>query len=350
MNSVNVLSMRSLLSCIMILACFVSDAQIGGSGVYSFLNLQASPRYAALGGAPVSISDSDPNVGFYLPSRLNASMDRHLAMNYVNYFSDINVGMVNYVKHYDSVGTFSMGMLYSNYGKFTAYDEKGNEQGEFRAADYAAQIGYGIQRGRWGYGANAKLIYSQLETYKSLGAALDLSASYTSDSGLFSTSLLMRNIGTQFMSYYQTREKLPFEIQWSFSKKLKHAPLRLIAVVHNMETWKLGYINTNERNKNLSFDNQQKDQKVTFADNAFRHVILATELVFSPNFMLRVGYNHQRRKEMTWTDVKGIAGFSWGVGIKISRLRFDYSLASFFPGKSSHQFSLTLNLNEFGKK
>lgn len=350
MKFVSLSTMRILISSISCFLLLSASAQIGGRGAYSFLNLQPSPRLAALGGAPIAIADSDPNIGFVLPSQLSSAMHRHLAMNYVNYFSDINIGQVNYVKHDDSIGTFSMGILYTNYGQFVARDALGNEEGIFRAADYAFQAGYGNQDGKWGYGVNAKLIYSQLETYKSFGAALDFSGSYTSDSGLFSTALLIRNAGIQFKTYTGIREPLPFEIQWSFSRKLKHAPLRLIAVLHNLQTWKIAYINTNDRSQNLSFDDQEKEQKVGFGDNAFRHVILASELVFGPNFMVRVAYNHQRRAEMTWDEGKGLTGFSWGVGIKISRLRFDYALASFFPGKSSHQFALTLNLEEFKKK
>jgi hypothetical protein len=326
-----------------------SGAQVGGRGVYSFLNLQPSPRFAALGGAPVPVADADPNAGFYLPALLDKEMDRHLALNYVNYFSDINIGQVSFVRNVDAASTFSAGLLYTNYGKFTATDAGGNEQGNFYASDYAFQTGYGRHKNNWSYGANLKFIFSQLETYKSTGLSVDLNGAYTSDSGRFVTSLLVRNAGAQITTYAQVRERLPFEIQWAFSKKLKHAPLRLIAVVHNLQTWDISYINTNDRSRTLSFGDAEEDRKVSFGDKAFRHVILASELVFSPNFMIQVGYNHQRRREMVWEEAKRLAGFSWGVSIRISKLRFNYSNASFFPGRSSHQFAVSLNLHDFKK-
>ncbi len=325
-------------------------SQVGGNGIYTFLNLPAAPRMAAMGGSPVAIADSDPNVGFYLPSLLSPAMHNHLAMNYMNYFSDINVGMVTYARQYGETGVFSAGMLYSNYGKFQQTDAGGNVQGEFRAADYSFQLGYGNQYGKLGYGANLKFVYSQLEQYKSFGNALDFSLSYTGDSGLFATAILFRNLGIQWSDYAGQRESLPFELQWSFSRKLKHAPLRLFAVLHHLNTWNIAYLSPEEKKQNLSFDQNEQKTEPGFGDNLFRHVILGTELVFSPNFMIRFAYNHQRRREMTWQEGKGFTGFSWGVGMKIRRFRLDYSLASYFPGKSSHQFAVTLNLDEFKKQ
>lgn len=341
--------MRIVILSLSILAVNLLSAQIGGRGAYGFLAMQPSPRLASLGGAPVAIHDNDPNIGFQLPAMLHRDMNLHLGINYINYFSDINSGQLAYVRGIDSHSAFSAGLFYTNYGKFIRTDAGGNEEGRFTGGDYSLQAGYGRRSGKWSYGANVKFIFSQLESYVSTGAAVDLNAGYTADSGLLAMSLLVRNAGIQFSTYAGTRERLPFEIQWSFSRKLKHAPLRLIAVVHNLQTWDISYINTNERNRNISFDDPNAQQKVSFGDKVFRHVILATELVFSKNFMVRVGYNHQRRQEMTWDNGKKLTGFAWGVGIKISKFRFDYANAAFFPGKSSHQFALTLNLNEFKK-
>ncbi len=347
MTLVKIRSLLLVVFCTLTLSGF---GQIGGRGAYSFLNVQASPRLSAMGFAPISIHDQDPNLGFYIPSLLNADMHRHIAANYVNYFSDINIGQVNYTHARDSFNTLQFGMLYSNYGSFVGRDVGGNEEGNFSAGDYAFQVGYGHRFGKWSAGANFKFILSQLESYVSTGLAADLSGSYTGDSGRFSTSLLARNMGTQLTTYAGGRESLPFELQWSISKKLRHAPFRLIAVLHNLQTWDLTYINTNDRTQTLNFDGEEDQQGAGFGDKAFRHVILATELVFGPNFMLRVGYNHQRRQEMTWDDAKRLAGFGFGFGIKIKRFRLDYGNAALFPGKSGHTFSLTLDLEEFGKK
>jgi len=341
---------KVIVSVILICSGLGLQAQTGGRGVYSFLNIQASPRLSALAGAPISIHDHDPNLGFYIPSLLNSKMHRHLAVNYVNYFSDINIGQVNYVHAPKEDQAWQYGILYTNYGKFTGRDAGGNEEGTFTAGDYALQVGHSRIWNKWSAGVNAKFIISQLETYTSTGLAFDLSGSYTSDSGRFSMSLLMRNAGLQLSTYAGLREKLPFEMQWSLSKKLRHAPLRLIAVVHNLQTWDLSYINTNDRTRNLNFDGEEEKKGASFGDKAFRHVILATELVFGPNFMLRVGYNHQRRQEMTWEEGKRLTGFAFGFGIKIRRFRLDYGNAAYFPGKAGHTFSLTLDLEEFSKK
>src|SRR5690606_27020836 len=120
-----------------------SSAQIGGRGVYSFLNLQPTPRLAGLGGAPLSFTDAEVGSAFYIPSLLKKDHDNNLSLNYLNYFSDINIGNITYAKHYDSIGTFSVGMLYVNYGKFALTDETGEQHGTFTAGDYNLQFGYG---------------------------------------------------------------------------------------------------------------------------------------------------------------------------------------------------------------
>lgn len=346
--------MKVFIYLVFIITTFISpeslSAQVGGKGVYSFLNLHSSPRLTALGGQPIAINDGDANIAWHLPAFLGNATNNQLALNYVNYFSDINFGHFVFTKKISENRGWGAGIQYLNYGTFQRTDDGGNEQGIFTAGDYLINFGYGFSKSKWSYGVNFKAIYSYYESYSSLGLASDLNISYTSDSGLLAMSFLAKNLGMQVLAFESRREQLAPQVQWSFSKKLKHAPLRLIAVIHHLNIWDLTYLNTNDRNRTVSFDNPDAVRQPGFFDKAFRHVILASELVINPNMMIRFGYNHKIRQEMTWGDGGGFTGFAWGVGIKVKKVRFDFANAAFFPSQATNQFSITLNLNDFVKK
>jgi hypothetical protein len=57
-----------------------------------------------------------------------------------------------------------------------------------------------------------------------------------------------------------------------------------------------------------------------------------------------------RRQELGTAIRKGVAGFAWGFGFKVSKIRIEYGSAGFFPGYNSNLFSVILNLNEFYTK
>ena len=65
-------------------------AQSGGDNTYDFLNLTNSARVVSLGGQQISLYGDDLNIVYHNPSLLNSSMNNHLVMNYINYFSDIS--------------------------------------------------------------------------------------------------------------------------------------------------------------------------------------------------------------------------------------------------------------------
>ncbi len=327
-------------------------AQIGGNGVYQVLNVTPSARIAALGGTLITAYDRDVNIGFQNPAMLNKSMDKQLAINYLNYFADINQGYFAYAKHYDSIGTFSAGVQYLNYGEFTATDAAANNLGTFSASDVVFQLGYGRAKGKWAYGSNLKVIYSQLETYNSLGVAFDIAGAYVNTKKLFTATLVARNIGTQIVTYVPgNRERLPFEIQLGVSKKLEHAPFRFSLIAHNLQRADISYVNPNARNVQIDFATQEPIvEKVSTGDKIMRHIIIGTEMVFSKNFNIRFAYNHQRRREMSLPDTKGFTGFSWGFSLKLFRMNVSYGNAGFFPKRGSHHFSLLIDTKTFFKK
>ena len=118
-------------------------AQTGGNTVYNFLNLIPNARIAALGGYAPAVRDHDLNIGLINPALLNKQMHNQLSLNYLNFVSGINYGMVGYGFHTEKLGTFSAGMQYINYGKFIEADETSLQTGTFTGGEYAFNIGWG---------------------------------------------------------------------------------------------------------------------------------------------------------------------------------------------------------------
>jgi Type IX secretion system protein PorV len=166
---------RQLIFAILAFSFCNTYSQTGGNSIYNFLDLTNSARAAALGGQQISIYDDDLNFVYQNPSLLNESMSNQLALNYIPYLAKINYGYVSYARTFNNLGNFAAGIYYINYGQFTEADDLGNKTGEFSANDYSLNISYsrGIIDSLFNIGVTYKIIYSQLEIYKSMGMALD---------------------------------------------------------------------------------------------------------------------------------------------------------------------------------
>lgn len=326
-------------------------AQMGGSSSFAFSLIENSARHTALGGVAIVNPDDDPAMGFQNPGLINPSMHNSASLSYANYIADLNHGFASYSLNVDSVGSFLFSVGYYDYGEFTRTNINGEVLGVFDASDYTFQIGYSrAYTDRIRYGFNAKFLYSVYEAYVGTAGAIDAGAVYTDEENKFSAGVLMKNLGYQFISYSDNglHEPLPFDIQASVSKKLLHNPLRFTLTAHNLHVWDNTYVNVNTRNKQIDLETGLvKNQEVGFGDRLMRHVIFNTELVFSKNFQLRMGYNHQRRAELSPENRGAMTGFSWGFGIGIKKFYLSYGSAGYFPGVKSHYFTVHRNLSSF---
>lgn len=320
-------------------------AQIGGEKTYQFLELTNSARIAALGGTQVAINDStDLNLPFHNPASLHKEMAQTVLVNYVNYFADVNYGYASYAKSYDSLGNFALGMHYINYGDFREATETGELTGNnFTAAEYALNIIYSNNYKRLKYGVNLKPILSVFESYQSFGIAADVGVSFASKNGRSNFALVGRNIGSQLTTYYEdgNREAIPFDLQAGFSTRLQYAPVIFSLTLQHLNHWDLSYYEP-EEDANLA---DYFEREESFGKQVMRHVVLGVELLPSENFIVRAGYNYQRRQELKFDERLSTVGFSMGFGVKIKRFRFDFATSRFHLAGSSNLFSLAINLN-----
>ncbi len=329
------------------LFCTITYGQIGGQGVYKFLNLIPSPRQAALGGKTITNYDHDVNQAFFNPASINAQMDRHLSVNYGSQFGEISYGTAAFAYTLkDTLSTIHAGVNYINYGNFDGRDEIGNTTSSFSGSEAMVSVGYAknIPNSDFYVGVNAKFISSTLETYKSSGAAIDLGLIYVNQDSKFNYGLSLRNLGTQFTTYAGTNEKLPFEIILGLSKELENLPLRWHLTLENLQQWEVSF--SNPARSQTSIDGTTTPEKVSFFNNAFRHTIIGIEIFPKRSFNLRFGYNFRRGEELKLVEQRTFAGLSLGFGLRFNKIKLDYSYSRYTLAGNTNLFGLTIN---FGK-
>ncbi|KLT67891.1 MULTISPECIES: type IX secretion system protein PorQ [Flavobacterium] len=336
--------LKRLVVFFMLLICSISFGQIGGRYTYQFLNLTTSPRQAALGGKTITIYDDDVNQVMFNPATLNEDMDNHLAMNYGSYYGQASYGTASYAYTYDRhLQTFYAGVSYVNYGTFEGYDENGQATSDFTGNEGALSLGYAynIPFTDVHVGANVKLITSTLETYNSIGGAIDLGFLYIIEKNDLNLALVIRNIGTQFTTYSGIQEKLPLEIIAGVSQELEHVPLRWHLTLENLQQWNVSFSNPVRGETNL--DGTASKEKVSFVNNALRHVIVGVELFPKKAFNIRLGYNFRRGEELRIEEQRNFSGVSLGFGLKMNRLKFNYSYSKYTLAANTSLFGLMFN-------
>jgi hypothetical protein len=338
---------RPLLYFISFLFGTVAYGQVGGKAVYEFLGLVTSPRQAALGGKIVTIYDYDVNQANFNPATINPEMDNRLSVNYGSLFGEVRYGTAAYAYTYDRhVQTFEAGVNYVNYGKFEGYDENGTPTDSFTGSEIALNFGYSynVPYTELHLGASAKLISSTLESYNSFGAAVDLGAIYIDEDNAINYALVVRNLGTQITAYEDTREKLPMEIMAGISQQVENVPIRWHLTLENLQQWKVNFANPARAQNTI--DGGSVPEKTSFFNNALRHVILGAELFPTKGFNIRLGYNFRRGEELRLLESRNFSGISAGFGLKMGRLKFDYSYSRYTLGANTSLFGLTVNFAE----
>ena len=319
-----------------------TQAQIKGAGssVFNFLNLPVSSRLNALGGENVAIADDDISMAFVNPALLTPHTDKVLQLNYAYYLAGTMFGSVMYGHNYKE-NYFAAGIHYLDYGQMQYADEMGNLLGTtFTAKDICVNLMYARQLGpMFRIGATIKPIFSVYEQYTSFALGADVGGHFQTTDSLFQMGLTLRNIGWQLKAFYeedfgQHTEMLPLNLELGMSLRLAHAPLRFSMTAHNLQRW----------------DIAPREQNVKWYDMLFRHTIWAIDIVpKSEKFYLTVSYNHRRQTEMTINDVRSMAGFAFGAGVKIYKFRLGFAMSQYTKSNFTYQVSLSTDINSFLK-
>ncbi len=336
---------------IVLLSSLHGYAQLGGGTSFTFLRLPSSAKITALGGYSSIAADAELANVTQNPSLLNNRMDNIWSLNICNYFQDIQYGHIATAFQMKNVGMFGIGINYINYGNFVLRDDIGNELGSFKANENTLNFSYANAYHQFRYGATTKFLFSSLESYRSTGVALDLGGSYTDSSSGLGLAFSLLNVGSQVKTYAGNNEALPFEARFAISKRLKHAPFRFTVTLHNLQKFDLTYDDLYSSTNQIDLSTGLPIKKTySITDKLMRHVAFGTELLFTDNFNIRVGYNHQLRKELSLEEKPGTIGFSWGFGLRVKKINISYGSAKYHLAGNTNMFSLSVNPSDFYRK
>lgn len=319
------------------------SAQTGGETVYSFLNTVTSPKQIALGGA-VLTSAKDVSQALWNPSVLNSEVDGNVSVNYVNYIADINVGSFVFAKSIKpEYGIAYFGVQYFEYGSLERTDASGpNVLGTFSARDILWNLGYAYQYENITFGATIKYVSSKIDTFTSSALLFDLAATYTHPDAPFVAALSIRNSGKQLTTYLNREEEFSKNIGFSTEYQLEHVPLRLFAAIDDIGNWDISASNPSNATSKINGD--VIPEKISWFQNAFRHLSIGAELWSEKLINVRIGYNHRRAQEFKLAEARTNAGLSYGFGINAKKFRLDYAFSKFQQGAAYSTFGLTLHL------
>ena len=333
--------------------------QRGGERIFEFVNLTTSARSTALGGSQIAMISDDYSLVGGNPAMLNESMSGSIIFQDNFHFAGINDGYAGYAKYFPKLkSTFQGSVQYLSYGTFTAADDMGNVEGEFKANDLALSVGIArTLNERMTAGLQFRYIQSSLETYRSNGLVIDAGITYKSEDGLNYYALVLRGSGMQFSKYYPDEEKgiMPVDFQIGYSKRLQYVPFRLSILAHDLNRWDLRYDSPLDDQTGLDFGGEPPKPPSKFGqsvDNTFRHLTFGGEFIIGKKegLMLRIGYNHQRRRELSVVNLRSLAGFSAGVGINLKAFILDYGFAVYHQAGASKHLGLRIELDQLKKK
>ena len=321
-------------------------SQVGGESVFQFLNLTSSSRQVALGGEALTLIN-DVNQPIWNPSVINPELDKQLSVNYTSYLAGISIGSASYSQVINRrFGAIHGSIKYLNYGTLIEADENGNETGTFKASDVAVSVGYAFNL-PWTnvfMGFNGKLINSTISNFTSSGIAADIAVLYYSPYKYYAFTMVARNMGTQIQSFDGTNEKLPFKIAIGGSYKLKYVPLKWHLTIDNLQQWNVAVPNPSNQISDL--EGNITEEKISFLTNAIRHLVIGAELFPESPINLRAGYNFRRSSELKLQNARSFSGISFGFGIKMNKLRFNYAFSKYHAATSASTFSLQFDLDK----
>ena len=335
---------KGALLCLVSLLCLRATAQIGGRFSFDFLNLPTSARVSALGGVNITSGWDDVSAVLNNPALLTSDVSNHAAVNFFDYFADINQVGVVYAKDFGKQGTWAIGIQNLSLGEIQSFDATGDPLGTLDANDFAISISRSHVIGPFHVGGTFRYANASLGGFSASAILFDFGAVFKHPEKELTAGITVKNAGFILGDFTDlSNSRLPIDVQAGITFKPQYAPFRFSLTTYNLTRTNLTFF---DPNSNLPGENNEPNT----VDRIFRRVNIGAEIIISKNVNIIGGYNHLRRQELSLDDIGSAAGFSFGFAIKVKRFDFTYSRAIYNVAGGSNFLTAGFNFDQIVKK
>ncbi|MBN1622248.1 MAG: hypothetical protein JW871_06620 [Endomicrobiales bacterium] len=280
-----------------------------GTSIFAFLKLDPSPVTSAMGGVYSKPSSQSLMVN---QAALTQVKEKEINLQHMSYISETNYSLMTYAAPINKSSSFGVtagvlgvgGLVRTEYDASNAYGY--SKKGTFTFSDNLVNLTYGKKvSGNFSLGAGVKIARENVDGKTTLGSMLSFSGLYFNKKKGEILSFGVFNLGPAVKGY-----NLPSGgyVGVGSCVKERHFVIgELVVYYDNVKLLKLG-----------------------FESNLYKVVTL------------RTGYRYQ----LKYGDLGSspLNGFSWGMGINLGKISFDYAWTPFEDFSATHRLGLTFKL------
>ena len=286
----------------------LASAGPGTTGAAS-LKLGAGAHGLALGEAYSAMADGAEAL-FWNPAGLVSGADRSLMLGFEPLLSDASLSQAAAAGRFGRVG-LGLGFSGLKYDNLDSIDEVGNKTGSFSAQDQTFLAGAAMGGPRFSGGVSAKYWRSEIDGQSAAVMAADLGVGFQSPfSSRMRHAIVVRHLGGK-VSYVNQQDPLPTTMVLGNSLKIGNA-------------------------LSLGLDGSWERAAGAYVAGGAEWAVVHSP---SAGLALRSGYTTRRSR------TGGLSGASFGLGIAVKSISFDYAWLPFGELGDSHMFTLVWRPN-----
>jgi len=316
-------------------------AQQAGSRVFSFLELPSSAFQAGVGNVSATYQGHNPSMMLANPASLSMNEGKWASISTSFLPASTNMSSLYYTQNIKKVGQLGVSFRYISFGKIQGYDASGQRTRQFTPSAFSLAITHARKFGHFVIGSTVDVIHSTIDAYGATGLLLNLGGMFVHPTMDLTVGAVVKNVGFILSDFSETsNSSVPAELQVGASIKPEHMPVRFTLTLQRLNQW------------NLQSPQEKINEPNQGLDNAFRHVVIGSEIILSRHVHALFSYNHLRRKELKIEEKRGFSGFAIGFLASIWSYDLTYSFSGYHVSGNVNTITLTGNLSDitFKKK